>query len=129
MISNNIFKVEYGSLYNNITETIIDDIGFIYDRGTGTILKYGDLNKNFEQYYLDMQNKYIKAGLKDIADDILLIKLNRYESKLSIDEICIFCNYLIMCSANKSIVNNMLFNMTIEELKSKLKDLKERFGY
>ena len=129
MISNNIFKVEYGSLYNNITETIIDDIGFIYDRGTGTILKYGDLNKNFEQYYLDIQNKYIKAGLKDIADDILLIKLNRYESKLSIDEICIFCNYLIMCSANKNIVNNMLFNMTIEELKLKLKDLKERFGY
>ena len=38
MFSNNIFKVEYGSLYNNITETIIDDIGFIYDKGTGTIL-------------------------------------------------------------------------------------------
>ena len=129
MISNNIFKVEYGSSYNNITKTIIDDIGFIYDRGTGTILKYGDLNKNFEQYYLDMQNKYIKAGLKDIADDILLIKLNRYESKLSIDEICTFCNYLTMCSANKNIINNMLFNMTIEELKLKLKDLKERFGY
>ena len=129
MISNNIFKVEYGSLYNNITETIIENIGFIYDKESGTILKYGDLNKNFEQYYLDMQNKYIKAGLKDIADDILLIKFNRYESKLSIDEICIFCNYLTMCSANKNIINNMLFNMTIEELKSKLKNLKERFGY
>ena len=29
--------------------------------------------KELEQYYLDTQNKYIKAGLKDIADDILLI--------------------------------------------------------
>ena len=44
------------------------------------------------------------------------------------EEICTFSNYLVMCSANKDIINNMLFEMAIEELKDKLKELSE-IGY
>ena len=125
--NNKVFNLQYGSLFIN-NNTMIDNIGFIYDKECGCILKYGDLNRNLEQYYLDIQSKYIKAGLKEIADDIVLIKFDRYNGNLSMEEICTFSNYLVMCSANKDIVNNMLFEMTIEELKYKLKELSE-IGY
>ena len=125
--NNKVFKLQYGSLFTN-NNIMIDNIGFIYDKECGCILKYGDLNRNLEQYYLGMQSKYIKAGQKEIADDIVLIKFDRYNGNLSMEEICTFSNYLVMCSANKNIVNNMLFEMTIEELKDKLKELSE-IGY
>ena len=76
--NNKVFKLQYGSLFtNNNNNIIIDNIGFIYDKECGCILKYGDLNRNLEQYYLDIQSKYIKAGLKEVVDDIILIKFDR----------------------------------------------------
>ena len=128
MKQDNIFRVEYGSIYNNNTNIMIDNMGIIYDKENGCLLKYGDVNKGLEQYYLTMQDTYIKSGLKEIAEGIVLIKFDRYESELSMDEICTFCNYLVMVSANKDIINDMFFNMSIEQLKDKLKNLKE-LGY
>lgn len=128
MKQDNIFRVEYGSIYNTNSNTMIGNMGIIYDKEDGCLLKYGDINRGLEEYYLNMKDKYIKSGLKEIAEDIILIKFDRYESELSMDEICTFCNYLVMVSANKDVINNMLFNMSTEQLKDKLKNLKE-LGY
>lgn len=74
-----------------------------------------------------MVNDFRKQGFGDIADNLILIEFDRYDGILSVDEICTFVNYMVMCSANGEKVLKML-SMKEEDLKKELKKLSE-FGY
>lgn len=121
---NKIFKVKYGSIYKD--DIMYDNIGVIIDKKCG-LLKYGDSNKGIKEHYENMINKYRKADLSDIADDIILLEFDRYNGILSIEEISVFLNYMVMCSANGESIIKMT-NMSEKELHNRLQELSE-FGY
>lgn len=122
---NKVLEVKYGTIYTN-GGIGIDHIGVIIDKNSG-LLKYGDSTKDLNSYFLDMVSKYRKAGLSDIADDLVYIEFDRYDGILSIEEICTFVNYMVMCSANGERIMKML-NMDEENLKIEIKKLAE-IGY
>lgn len=121
-----IFSVKHGSIYKNSTGCIIDKIAFIIDKNA-SVLKYGDANSGLSDYYLKMIKKYKQLGLEDMANDLFYIEFDRYEGVLTIEEICIFSNYITMCSCNGQDIFKML-EMEEEALKEKLQLLSE-FGY
>lgn len=120
-----IFEVKYGSIYTN-SGTMIDNMTVIIDKDTG-LLKYGEANRGMDKIFNDMVSKYNKAGLDDIANSLILVKFDRYDGILSIEEVCTFSNYMTMCSGNADIIMKMLF-MDEKELKEKIKVLAE-IGY
>ena len=125
-MSNKIFEVKYGSIYQNSTGCIIETMAFIIDKNT-SVFKYGDANTGLSDYYFEMITKYKKIGLDDMANDLVYIEFDRYEGVLTIEEICIFANYIVMCSCNGQDIIKML-SMEVLELKERLKLLSE-FGY
>ena len=125
-MSDKIFSVQYGSIYKNSTGCIIETMAFIIDINS-SVLKYGDANSGLSDYHLEMVNKYKKIGLEDMANDLIYIEFDRYEGVLTIEEICTFANYIVMCSCNGQDILKML-NTETPELKEKLKLLSE-FGY
>lgn len=125
-MDNKIFRVEYGSIYRNETGSIIETMAVIIDKSVG-LLKYGDAQRGLYDYYNEMVEKYKKCGLEDIANDLIYVQFDRYEGVLTIEEICTFANYMVMCSCNGETIYNML-QMTPEKLKEKLKVL-EGYGY
>lgn len=122
----NIFRVEYGSIYKNDTGCIIENMAFIISRDS-SVLKYGDKNRGLYDYYLATIKKYKSCGLEDIANNLFYIEFDRYDGILTVEEICIFANYIVMCSCNGEIIYNML-KMDEVELKNKIKTLAE-YGY
>lgn len=119
---NNIFKVKDGTIYNK------DGIGFanlavILDKNGG-LLKYGDVSRGMKEVFEDIVNKYKKAGLEEMANDLFYIEFDRYEGVLTIEEICTFLNYMILVSANGENLMKML-SMNEKDLKKKLKELNE----
>ena len=113
-MSDKIFSVKYGSIYKNSTDCIIETMAFIIDINS-SVLKYGDANSGLSDYYLEIIKKYKK------------IEFDRYKGVLTIEEICTFANYIVMCSCNGQDILKML-DMETPELKEKLKLLSE-FGY
>ena len=120
-----VLEVKYGTIYTS-GGIGIDHIGVIIDKNSG-LLKYGDTTKNLKDYFIEMVSKYRKVGLSDIADDLVYIEFDRYDGILSIEEICTFVNYMVMCSANGERIMKML-NMDEENLKIEIKKLAE-IGY
>jgi hypothetical protein len=98
----------------------IDNMAVIID-------KDGDSDEYMDKYYTDMISKYKKAGLEDICDNLVYIKFDRYDGVLTIEEICTFVNYMLMCSVNGNKIMNML-NMSANEIKSEIARLQE-IGY
>lgn len=125
-MSDKIFSVKYGSIYKNSTDCIIETMAFIIDINS-SVLKYGDANSGLSDYYLEIIKKYKKIEFEDIANDLIYIEFGRYEGVLTIEEICTFANYIVMCSCNGQDILKML-GMETPELKEKLKLLSE-FGY
>lgn len=125
-MDNKIFRVEYGSIYRNQTGSIIETMAVIIDKSVG-LLKYGDAQTGLYDYYNEMVGKYKKCGLEDIANDLIYVQFDRYEGILTIEEICTFANYMVMCSCNGPTIYKML-QMDSNELKEKLKSLSE-YGY
>lgn len=117
-----IFEVKYGTMYNQ-NGIGIDNLAIIFDVNSG-VLKYGDVSRGMKALYEDMINKYKKAGLDDMANDLMYLEFDRYDGVLSIEEICTFANYMILVSANSKTIMNML-NMSEEDLKIKIKALQE----
>ena len=125
MNENNPLKVKNRTIYNKEGQKI-DNISFIFDKTSG-LLKYGDSEKWVEQHYIEMLSKYRQAGLNDIAEDIILVKFDRYNNELSIEEICAFLNYIILVSSNSEKIMKML-DMNIQDFKLEIKKLQE-LGY
>lgn len=122
----NIFRVEYGSIYKNDADCIIENMAFIISRDS-SVLKYGDKNTGLYDYYLDISSKYKECGLEDMANNLFYIEFDRYDGVLTVEEICTFANYIVMCSCNGETIYNML-KMNEAELKSKIKTL-AGYGY
>lgn len=122
----NIFRVEYGSIYKNDTGRIIENMAFVISRDS-SVLKYGDKNTGLYDYYLDISSKYKECGLEDMANNLFYIEFDRYDGVLTVEEICTFANYIVMCSCNGETIYNML-KMNEAELKSKIKTL-AGYGY
>lgn len=121
-MKNNKFKVQYGSIYDD-RGIGIDNMSVIY--GEAVIPKYGDTDKdNMEAYYETLVSKYRSIGFNEMADSISLIKFDRYDGILDIEEICTLCNYIFMVSANYDIINKLL-TLNSDELKNELTRLKE----
>jgi len=121
MKSKNILRVEYGSIYTQYN-TMIDNMTIIFNKDMG-VHKYGearDVEKDYEEIVL----KSRKAGLDEWADNFILIKFDRYEGSLTIEEVCTFVNYMIMVSANSD-KNLEMLNMETKELKIEIKKLQE----
>lgn len=121
-----ILEVKCGSIYTN-SGLCIEHIGVVFDKEAGILLKYGDSTNELNDYFIKMVNDFRKQGFGDIADNLILIEFDRYDGILSVDEICTFVNYMVMCSANGEKVLKML-SMKEEDLKKELKKLSE-FGY
>lgn len=120
-----VLEVKYGTIYTK-GGLGIDHIGVILDKDTG-LLKYGDSTKDLNGYFLNMVNKYRKIGFEEMADNLMYIEFDRYDGILSIEEICTFVNYMIMCSGNGERIMKML-NMDEENLKNEIQKLSE-IGY
>lgn len=115
-------KVQYGTIYteNGIG---IDNMAVILDKKAG-LMKYGDSECYLEKYYEEMIEKYKRVGLEDVAADLLLVKFDRYNGILNIEEICTLVNYMILCSANGEYLMKLL-NMDEPTLKTEIQKLKE----
>lgn len=125
-MDNKVFRVENGSIYRNETGSIIETMAVIIDKNA-SLLKYGDVQTGLYEYYNDMVEKYKKCGLDDIASDLIYVQFDRYEGTLTIEEICTFANYMVMCSCNGPTIYKML-HMDTDALKERLKSLSE-YGY
>ena len=120
-----VFKVKYGSIYNN-NGIMINNMGVIVDKDAG-LIKYGDVNKGIKECYTNMVDKYLKCGFEDMANDLVYIEFNRYDSILSIEEICTLCNYMVMCSGTGSRLYKLL-SMDEDDIKKEIKKLRD-LGY
>lgn len=108
----------------NAEGIIIEHLGIVYDIQAGGCLKHGDLSKGFlEDYHKTVIEEFSKAGLQDVAESIVLLKLDNYKD-LTLEEICTLSNYIIEVSAIPGILENYL-KLSTQELKDKLKELKE----
>lgn len=108
----------------NAEGIIIEHLGIVYDIQAGGCLKHGDLSKGFlEDYHKTVIEEFSKAGLQDVAESIVLLKLDNYKD-LTLEEICTLSNYIIEVSAIPGILENYL-KLSTQELKGKLKELKE----
>lgn len=108
----------------NAEGIIIEHLGIVYDIQAGGCLKHGDLSKGFlEDYHKIVIEEFSKAGLQDVAESIVLLKLDNYKD-LTLEEICTLSNYIIEVSAIPGILENYL-KLSTQELKDKLKELKE----
>lgn len=103
----NIFNVVDGKIYNNLGVEI-DNITIIIDKNTG-LLKHGTSKKEMNDIYKDMVSKYRRLKFENIADALMLVDFDMYNDILSKEEICIFLNFMLMCSANGDTVMEMLY--------------------
>lgn len=117
-----IFEVKYGTMYNK-NGIGIDNLAVILDKTSG-VFRYGDVSTGMKTLFNDMVDNYIKAGFKDMAQNLIYLEFDRYDGILSIEEICTFANYIIMVSANSETIIKML-NMSEDDLKKRLKELAE----
>ena len=124
---NKPFKVEFGSIYHE-SGIMYDQIGVIVDK-QGGMMKYGHMDgpNNLADYFSSYVKKYRDVGFNDIADNLILVGFDSYKGVLSVEEICTFMNYMLLCSANGSRIVNML-KMDADELHVKIKELQE-VGY
>lgn len=124
MEAENKLKVEYGTIYSYGIG--IDNMAVVIDADCG-LLKFGDAERNMRSYYNESIEKYKKAGLEDICNNLIYIEFDRYAGVLTIEEICTFVNYMRLCSANGKKILEM-FEMDKSELKVRLRELNE-MGY
>ena len=122
----NTFKAYRGSIYKNNTGCIIEKIAFVVSRDS-SVIKYGNAGSSLYEYYLNTVATYKSCGLEDMADNMFYVEFDKYESVLTVEEICTFANYIVMCACNGEDVYNML-KMNETELKDKIKTLAE-YGY
>lgn len=125
-MNNNVFTIENGSIYENKTGKIIETMSAVIDKNV-SLLKYGDAKNGLYDYYIKMIKDYRKGGLEDIANDLVYIEFNKYEEILTIEEICTFANYMVMCSCNGQNIYKML-QMELNDLKDKINSL-SKYGY
>lgn len=121
-----MLKVIYGSITNDDNSFLIDNMGIIVDKSVGSILKYGDVNtSNILSYYQTMITKYKEAGFDDMADDLIFISFDRYNGRISIEEICTIVNYGMNCHSERFLE---LFNLEENALHERVKQL-QNYGY
>lgn len=123
--NNKMFKVHCGSIYNSNSGCIIECMSVIIDKNA-SLLKYGNSEGVFD-YYNHITSKYREIGLEDMANDLIYVEFDKYSGILTIEEICTFANYMVMCSANGQKLFNML-QMERSQLKAEIKKLSE-MGY
>lgn len=93
----------------------------VIDKGSGTLLKMGDQTTNpLDAYYQTTVDRYNKAGFTYIANDLILINFDRYQT-LNIEEICTLMNFMMNSIGPEKM--NALLNMAEPELKSEIKRL------
>lgn len=122
MHENGQYRVENNRLVSEICS--IKKLMIVFDKKVGVVLKYGDKKgSNIQEYYTTMINKLNEVN-EEMVKDICLIDFSTY--KLSMDDICTLFNYLL----NNPGVHNTtkLFNVTHEELKGIIEDLK-KYGF
>ncbi len=103
----------------------IDNMAVVFSKFAG-LVKYGDIEL-IRNYYSEVTKTYREAGYNDMAEDLGIIEFDRLSGVLDVDEICIFVNYMIMCSANADKIMKML-SMRKAELKNEIAKLK-KCGY
>lgn len=118
-----VYTVEYGSIYNKDHSVMMDNIGLIIDKETGTVYKIGDTERtDIEAYYQNIINKYRESGLSDMADNLIFVAFDRYRGILDIDEICTLVNYFF-----NHIGEKLMETLSLDEvaLKEKIKHLQD----
>ena len=121
-----MLKVIYGSITNEEETLLIDNMGIIVDKQVGSILKYGDINtSDILNYYHTMLDKYRAAGLDDIADDLVFISFDRYNGKITIEEICTIVNYGMNSHSERFLE---IYNLEETALHERIKQL-QNYGY
>ena len=117
-----VLEVKYGSIYRK-DGSFIDNLAVVIDK-EGGLMKWGERD-NIKDYYNNAMEKYRAIpGLEEFANNQVYLEFDRYEGILSIEEICTFANYMIMCSANGSRIINIL-TMEESDMKKEIQRLKE----
>lgn len=120
-----MLRVIDGSITDESNRFLINNMSIIVDTEDGIVLKYGDVDtSNICEYYTIMIDKLSKVN-KDMADNIKLIKFDRYNGILSIEDICCIVNYGMNCHSERFM---KLFEMNEQDLKNEIKRLRN-YGY
>lgn len=117
-------KVINGNIYTQ-DGIEIDNMAVIFSKYAG-IMRYGD-TVELREYYNKMKKEYIDIGFSNKAEELILIEFDKNEGTLNTDEICIFVNYMVMCSSNANRIMQLM-NMDEDTLKNELIELK-RWGF
>ena len=89
-----MLKVLNGSITNEKENFLIDNLAMIVDLDSGAVIKYGDKEMDhMEELYERKQKQNMSLGPENaLFPSLSLITFDRYEGKLSIEEICTFAN-------------------------------------
>lgn len=127
-----VLEVKFGSMYTTSGKLqMIDNIGFVFSKETG-VLKWGSMDglggeSTVRDYYNKRLQAYKDGGLEKEANDLVLLEFDRYDGVLSIEEICVLSNYIILsCTSYKTIESLMYLDEA--SLHSEVKAL-QSFGY
>lgn len=102
----------------------IDNPIAVIDIDTGSVLKYGDRDKSdITEWYETARQKYVQSGFPEMAESLMLVSFDRYNSSLDIDEICTMLNYMLNHIGPERM--NRLLSIQTDELKQEITRLKE----
>lgn len=122
-IMNNVCKVENGKLYMSKLNVVYDDIAVVLDK-KGGLIKYGEYSKGLAEWYNVAIQEYSILKMQDMIDSMFLFRYKDYKDILTIDEVCVLLNYMIMVSGNGDRIVTAL-NSSAHDLKLEIEKLKQ----
>lgn len=103
-----MFKVQYGSIYNEDSSLLIAHLAIVVNRYTG-LRKYGDKYMHEMLYFYDSECKKLrKRGVDAMANNLIYFEFDRYEGLLTIEETCTLLNHLVYFSMSRDKIIELL---------------------
>lgn len=119
-----MLRVENGAIVNEDNSIMINEPAIVIDKDCGSVMKYGNKDR-VSEYYRTAVSKYTQMGFVDMAENLVFIDFDRYNSEISIDDICTIINYGMNCHAESF---TELFSLNAQTLKDRLEQLR-KYGY
>lgn len=125
-----MYKVEYGSIYNDDYSMMIDNLAIIVHKTDG-ICGFGD------KYMHNMPNRFAKkvqkfrdAKLDDRANSLVYIEFDRYDGVLSVEETCVLLNHMVFYTLSGERILSLLDSdeKTIKETIKEFKHIQDSYN-
>lgn len=79
-MSRTLTRLENGRIVNNLTDEVIDHPAIFFDKKTGTLHGWGNVETVYVRYD-NMVNSLLKAGLPEIAQNYVMLELSGFTPK------------------------------------------------